>query len=452
MTSMSEILINDESYILADDIVKAYPSMFKEAAKRSRQMVLYKKIPVEAYLYASLLKKGWHISKEENKKAKLLVLKSWLTEYLEKATTPTNHQSPPVEKHTGIVQDAPPVLLLTDDEKFKDEDGNVLNIEVRGERDENKCYFRVKDVSFEFRSPNLLDDVVRSTTSFEEGDDYLYLRNTENFRSTDNTAGQQKKKELFFTYHGMLRFLFVSRSKVAHKFRKWASRILFAAQMGTQTQRRQIASQILGVSPEVVLQFSKTNVRDIPLVYLMNLGAIPDDVSDNKTDYLFVKVGGHGFNKQTLTGFEGRCKGHQQEFNEFRNTMGYLHIVFIDPMYVSEAEKAIKQMFAPYSVHYKNHKELFLIPKNEMENVERFFKTISYEYSGNTTDVQRAFDNYKTMKEIEIKELTCKLEKQQLTTQLMTERLHDKDKLIEKQELLEESLKRNIDLLENRRP
>ena len=41
---------------------------------------------------------------------------------------------------------APQILNLEDNEKFKDANGNILNIEVRGERNHKKCYFKVKDV------------------------------------------------------------------------------------------------------------------------------------------------------------------------------------------------------------------------------------------------------------------------------------------------------------------
>ncbi len=45
---------------------------------------------------------------------------------------------------------AKPVLELTDDEKFKDEHNNIIEIETRGERLHDQIYFKVKDVSIGF--------------------------------------------------------------------------------------------------------------------------------------------------------------------------------------------------------------------------------------------------------------------------------------------------------------
>ena len=61
------------------------------------------------------------------------------------------------------------------------------------------------------------------------------------------TSKQKVTKELFLTYEGLLRVLFVSRSGVAHKFTSWATEKLFTIQMGTQKQKRTLASNILGV-------------------------------------------------------------------------------------------------------------------------------------------------------------------------------------------------------------
>ena len=54
-----------------------------------------------------------------------------------------------------IVKKPPPILELKDNEKFKDSDDYILNIEVRGKRDYNNCYFKVSDISKEFDLPRL---------------------------------------------------------------------------------------------------------------------------------------------------------------------------------------------------------------------------------------------------------------------------------------------------------
>ena len=51
--------------------------------------------------------------------------------------------------------EAPEILELTNEEKFKDTNGNIIEIEVRGERKYNNCYFKVRDVMDKIDMPNL---------------------------------------------------------------------------------------------------------------------------------------------------------------------------------------------------------------------------------------------------------------------------------------------------------
>ena len=62
---------------------------------------------------------------------------------------------------------APPLLELEFDEKFHDDDGNVLEIETRGERDHDKIFFRVQDVMTAFDMPNLDKSLLHVNTNYK---------------------------------------------------------------------------------------------------------------------------------------------------------------------------------------------------------------------------------------------------------------------------------------------
>jgi hypothetical protein len=137
------------------------------------------------------------------------------------------------------------MLDLKESEKFKDQKGRILEIEVRGERDEDECFFRVKDVATSFHDNNLYIHIDRSDiehTSYRIGEDFVYF-----YRLPNGGTVEPKKKELFFTYQGMLRYLFVSRNPNAKVFRKWASKILFAMQIGTMEQKQSVGAELFGV-------------------------------------------------------------------------------------------------------------------------------------------------------------------------------------------------------------
>ena len=55
---------------------------------------------------------------------------------------------------------APDILDIEDNEKFKDVNGQSIEITIRGERKYDKCYFRVKDVSKGFKMPRLQETIL----------------------------------------------------------------------------------------------------------------------------------------------------------------------------------------------------------------------------------------------------------------------------------------------------
>ena len=65
-------------------------------------------------------------------------------------------------------EEAPNILELEIEEKFKDKNGNIIEIEVRGERKYNNSYFKFKDVSNGFNMPNLYASVMNETSNYEK--------------------------------------------------------------------------------------------------------------------------------------------------------------------------------------------------------------------------------------------------------------------------------------------
>lgn len=407
-----EVLLNNKVYIQAEEIVRMHPEAFKEGKKKPRKILEFKRIPQDDYIFGSNVKAGWKVSSEKNYKAKLLITTSWLEEYVRLSVQ--NHESVP-EKQSDVgiiisdIQDTPPMLDLTESEKFKDHKGRILEIEVRGERDEEGCFFRVKDVARCFNDINLyihIDRTDSSDTSYRLGEDFVYF-----YRLPQVGTTEEKKKELFFTYQGMLRYLFVSRNPNAKVFRKCASKILFVMQMGTMEQKESLGAEVFGVSPEIVSKFFGTCcVRDIPMAYLLKLSEPLESMiipyGDHK-DWLVVKVGQHG-KEERKTGVVGRLKGHRQEFKEFKDSMEYMHFVFVDPMYVSEVETRIKEYFSEFKLDFGNKSEVHLIHKSKLEDVKKFFRHLSIEYSGNHVDIQRSWDQYRN----HTKALICDMDRE----------------------------------------
>ena len=80
----------------------------------------------------------------ENCKAKILISEDWVHNNLPKITgDQTAYKYKPL----------PPLLELSDSEKFRDEQGNVHEVEVRGEKMKNGIWFSWSDISRLFEMP-----------------------------------------------------------------------------------------------------------------------------------------------------------------------------------------------------------------------------------------------------------------------------------------------------------
>lgn len=160
---------------------------------------------------------------------------------------------------------APDILELNDNEKFVDVNNNVLNIEVRGERNHNKCYFKVKDVSDGFELPNLNSSLLHKTDNkFMIDIHYKYFT----IIKMGKPHNEYSKKELYLTYNGILKVLFCSRTGNAENFQKWATETFFTAQMGSEEQKDILASSLLGVSSRAIKCFL-TNSASVIINYMI---------------------------------------------------------------------------------------------------------------------------------------------------------------------------------------
>ena len=125
-----------------------------------------------------------------------------------------------------------PIIKLNNNEKFKDNNGTIFNVETRGFRKYDQIYFRVKHVALAFNIMDLRRTVSDKKSSYIQNIDYIYI---------DTSKGINT---MFFTYTGLIRCLFVSRSKVVSNFIDWSMKILFAAQFGTDKQKDKLISNI----------------------------------------------------------------------------------------------------------------------------------------------------------------------------------------------------------------
>lgn len=366
--------IQNKKFYKGDDIKTKYPKLFT-GLKNIREFVKQNNISNKFHLFAKFNDKKWVKSSGKSYKFdKVFLLKSWMDK---------KYLNDKAELYVDNTQDAPEIIELEDNEKFIDGDGNVLEIEVRGERECDKCYFKVKDVMDEFDMPKLHDTLKDKRNSG-------YMKNIHyEYFYVPAITGNKKIKKLFLTYTGLLRVLFVSRNEKTNKFVDWATKTLFTAQMGTPEQKKELASNMIGITPQTIKTVFDKTTKQMPCIYLFSIGQVSDlretlEISDDYDDLDFVYKWG-----MTID-LKRRTKEHEKTFSK-KEGFDLQLVLFnnIDPQYISEAETTLKHAIIGMRLKLKHHthKELAIIPKREMKLVRENFDLIASKYAGHYADV-----------------------------------------------------------------
>ena len=396
-------LENERMYYNSKELFEYNPLFYYGCKTKQRTIVQKKKIPENEYVYANIKSDEWKLTTEKCKKAQLLISKEWVEKYYftKKPTTPpvlTEEKINVCEDDfkEEIIEDAPPVLHLKEDEKFRDYDGNIIEIETRGERHEDKIYFKTKDVSSAFGLPNLKDVLLHKEKGYERNVDYkTFKREIRTSNGHPKFTNKKCKTTLYLTYEGLLRVLFVSRNKYVSTFRKWATNKLFTIQMGSKEEKIKLGTDILNISVKTYKAVFDTYASKFPCIYLLSLGKVKDlretfvidgGVLDDSTVYKF------GFTDD----LERRLGEHQVKYGKLNNVninLSCFHIV--DVKYTSEAESEIRDFFNAFSksLDIKGYNELVAFTSKEYKQITRQYKSIGEQYTGNTAGFKKEIND-----------------------------------------------------------
>jgi hypothetical protein len=330
------VSINQTEYYEANLLKKEQPAFFHGCSSTIRKIIDKKKILQEDYLLATYNKKqGYTICESDVKRAKLYLRKEWVD-----ANVP-GFGNNTVQLEIGPV---PPLLLLEDDEKLKDEKGDVVEIEVRGERDWEKIWFKASDVGrmLEYIDGDIINILTIKTSSFKQDEDYktfIQERPILN-RSLPNKGNPTT---IYLSYQGLVRLLMIRRHPIANHFQKWALNTLFIHQFGTTEQKEELGADLLGIDLHTLRSVFKIFVDKIPCLYLFYLGNA-EDLRENIPNGLEsrCKMYKYGFTHD----LERRTHEHKKSYGE-RITL--VHFVYIDPKYLSKAETSFKEKIQAFT-------------------------------------------------------------------------------------------------------
>ena len=455
-----QIIINKIFYYNSKDLFDYDPVFYYGCKSKPRSIIERKKIPITEYIFANLnLKlKEWKLSNIDCKKAQLLISKLWVDKYFFKIddiiisdtsdiviNEPVNIINEPVniivepvniidepvniQENEEIVE-APEIIDLDDNEKFKDTDGNIIEIETRGTKNRKNIYFKVADVINTFNMPNLDCTLRNKFSEYKKNIHYkLFFIRVKQYEILSNTI----KKEQYLTYKGILRVLFNSNSGNAEMFQDWAEDCLFTIQMGTPEDKIKLGTNILNITPKTYKAVFSTYSSKFPCIYLLSLGTVgllrnTFGINSTINDDLIVYK--YGFTDD----LSRRIGEHESKYGKLPNVKIHLatfHI--IDPIYTCNAESDIRYECNAYEVNLKvnGYNELIILNEKQFMHIKKNYERIGKEYTGHTAELQKEIERLKS------NEKSRKLE------------LENKDLIIENKKLKIENLELQIKMLTN---
>jgi|688.fasta_scaffold216641_2 hypothetical protein len=394
---MEEIIVFEKKYIQAETIIKEAP-IYCKGVRNGRELIKKKEIDQKYFIYARLINNEWFQNEGKSVKFdKVLIKKSYIKKIPE-----LNETNNKITDDKGI-EKAPDIINLEDNEKFKDNEDNFIEIETRGEREVDKIYFKVKDVMIDFNMPNLYTTIIdKRTDGYIVNTHYKYFYCENLGISQIKTSKKTAEKELFLTYNGILRVLFASHSKNVEKFIHWATKTLFTVQMGSDIQKRELVSSVLGVTAKVVKEVFNADSKTLPCVYFFTLNTVKELREsmniDNKYEDSSI-VGKFGFTKD----LSRRTGEHIKRYGEIKNSdLKLKHYSYIDPQYMSRAEKDIKDLMCAFGVryNYKEEEELVIIPKNMIDIIGNQYEMIGKKYIGHISELINKIKELESRNEI----------------------------------------------------
>ena len=404
------IHIEGASYHNSKDMQALNPGFYKGVTTTPRRIIDRKKIPATDYVYATLEKgKGWNLSTDNCKKAQLLISTTWINANrffdMPMPVEATNEAT-----EVTSAKDAPPIIHLSDAEKFHDSDGNVIEIETRGERDRTKIYFKVKDVRIGFEMPKLNDTLTRERGYEREIHFIAFKREIRSVRDGSKPC----KTTLYLTYRGMLRVLFGSHNKHVDKFHDWAEEKLFTIQMGSKEQKVKLGTDLCNIPLKTYKAIFESHTSNFPSIYLLSLGKVRDlcatfGISDTIPDDSVVYK--YGFTRD----FARRIGEHQQAYSKLPGvTVDVKWFQNIDIKYLSDAENEVEEECSAYGTRLQvpDHKELIVLNDRQFDHMQKTYRRIGKEYAGATAELNEKIEELRAqIKDMDMQHRHALLEK-----------------------------------------
>ena len=421
MESLKVYKLESKKYVCANDIRDEVLPKFMDKAKKKTPRWLAEEFDIkkEEHIYATMDDGELKQRMSSMTKARLFVTLSWTKENLPKedldykewvangrcekkkdnsdedsdndsdndSGEDNNNDNKKSKKKSNPVEEQYPLIDLSIKERFKAEHKSFIDIEIRGKREVNECYFKVKDVEKAFNIDRLRHHMTDQrkeghTSGYKLDKDYKYLE------INDGGNRQEKNSEIYLTYLGLLRVLITTKNGKTEPFIQWATNVLFTAHLGTPKQKRKLASELLDVNYTVLNSvLSRTNDK-LSCIYLFKIGTVKQLRKDLKIskdigdDNIVCKYG-------RTDDLNRRAREHRTAYSFSNNEPEMLLFALIDNKFNSKAERDVKEYFKKRGEKLTNdaHTELIYISDSDVKDIKKGYADIQKPYVGKHKDL-----------------------------------------------------------------
>jgi predicted GIY-YIG superfamily endonuclease len=317
--------------------------------------------------------------------------------------------------------------VLAESEKFRNAAGEVCEVEVRGDRSFDKCYFKVKDIGRVFGVKRLDNNITYTKSKYVEGIHYIIVNDLRYLiRNCDGNIR-------FFTYHGMMTWLYCSHEGATKHYIQWIEKTLFTVQFGSQSERKVLAKKIKNPSYSAFKDMTDKCASTIGGIYLFKIGSVRHlrkafdlpkyDEDDNHMFHRDNCIYKYGYSKN----IERRFKEHKLSFGKLSDKVEVelIYYATIDEEHLRAAENKIVKKFSDYRIVTKGNRELLTLDEDQVEHeCKKLYKKIQKKYGKTNVELRTALKESKKV----IKNVNSELSK----AMLLAGRLELENELLEK--------------------
>lgn len=404
---LSKIFLNNKNYYFVEDVKNTCPAFFYGCAKSSRMIVDKRKISSDNYTYATYAPKTlkWKQSDNSVKSAKLLLTCEWVEQNIPGWKSDNGNVTNDAKLDLDIVS---PLLQLKDEEKFKDENGNIVEIETRGTKKLDGIFFYGKDVEKILELSSIKDVLHDPTSLYEEGIHYKkFIHKVE--KNTPSPSYTNNQQTIYLTYKGLVRMLITRRHKIADKFQDWCFKTLFTIQMGDEIEKEELGTSILNINLETYRNVFKSHSSKMPCVYLLEIGKVKElkDTFNINEDDEILKSNSTIYKFGFTDDIDRRLNEHFSDYGKLKNVKNIQLTKFtmVEERYKVEAERDLRKFFEDFNKRFivktnkelniKGRNELVILNKDELESVFKFYRLLGIDYAGSSLDLQNKLEKIK---------------------------------------------------------